>query len=48
MTVAWICSLLLIGDLHLKSNSKIEMCFMIVAIFGYLSFLAYLTFIMKK
>jgi hypothetical protein len=48
MTAAWICSLILIGGLHLKSNSKIEMCFMIVAIFGYLSFLAYLTYMMGK
>lgn len=48
MTVAWIVSLLLIGNLHLKSNSIIEMCFMIIAIFGYLSLLAYLTYIMEK
>lgn len=48
MTVAWICSLLLLSSFHFKCNTKIETIFVCVAIFGYLSLLAYLTYIMKS
>ena len=48
MTVAWICSLLLLSSFHFKCNTRIETFFAFIAIFGYLSLLAYLTYIMRK
>lgn len=48
MTVAWICSLLLLSSLHLKCNTKIETLIWAITIFGYLSLLAYLTYITRK
>lgn len=48
MTAAWICSLLLLAGFNLKCDTKIETCIWAIAFFGYLSFLAYLTYIMGK
>ena len=48
MTAAWICSLLLLAGFNLKCNTIIETFIWASAFFGYLSFLAYLTYIMNK
>ncbi len=48
MIVAWICSLLLLVSFHFQFYSKTSSFIWASAIFGYLSFLAYLTYIMGK
>lgn len=48
MIVAWICSFLLLSGFNFKCDTKIETFFWSVVVFGYLSFLAYLTYIMEK
>ena len=48
MTAAWICSLLLFTCFNFKYNTKTETFIWVTAMFSYLSFLAYLTYIMGK
>lgn len=48
MTVAWICSLLLLAGFNFKVYSKTSSFIWAIALFGYLSFLAYLTYIMGR
>lgn len=48
MTTAWICSLIFLLCYNFTFYSKTSSFIWASAIFGYLSFLAYLTYIMGK